>query len=141
MLRTVMRLVSGLEIGARIKAKADAIKRQTFVVVVALIFLLLALIFGLLAGYNALISVCEFTPLAAAGLVAGSLLAIGVLLLLLLPAFGEKKRKPEPQAAIEAGTEGLAMLDESLNKAMRQTSPITLLAVAFIAGLLASRRR
>jgi hypothetical protein len=33
------------------------------------------------------------------------------------------------------------MVDQSVGKAMQQVGPLTLLAIAFAAGLLASRRR
>ncbi|MFD0987057.1 hypothetical protein [Methyloligella solikamskensis] len=133
-------LVSSLQIGARIKEKVDAIKRQAIVAVIGVVILLFALIFGLLAGYHALVEIAEFSPLEASGIVAGGLLLLACFILAAIPLFGERPAKSKPQMMVDAGTEGLEMVDKKLNQAMRKTSPITLLAVAFAAGLLASRR-
>ncbi|ODA68283.1 hypothetical protein A7A08_00101 [Methyloligella halotolerans] len=136
----ILGLVSSLQIGARIKEKAEAIKRQAIVAVIGVVFLLFAFIFGLLAGYHALIEIAEFSPLEAAGIVAGGMLLLACFILAAIPLFGERPSKPKPQMMVEAGTQTLEMAEQSLNQAMRRTSPITLLAVAFAAGLLASRR-
>ena len=42
--------------------------------------------------------------------------------------------------AVAAG-EGMTMIDQGVGKAMQQVGPITMLAIAFVAGILASRRR
>jgi len=42
---------------------------------------------------------------------------------------------------MEATGEGAGLLDQGVGKAMQQVGPVTLLAIAFIAGLLASRRK
>ena len=42
---------------------------------------------------------------------------------------------------LAAGSEGVGMLDQGVGKAMQSVGPVTLLAIAFIAGLLASRRK
>jgi len=36
---------------------------------------------------------------------------------------------------------GVGLIDQSVGQAMQRVGPLTLLAIAFIAGLLASRRR
>jgi hypothetical protein len=41
--------------------------------------------------------------------------------------------------AVAAG-EGMGMIDQGVGKAMQQVGPITMLAIAFVAGILASRR-
>lgn len=138
--RGIMALVSSLEVGTRLKAKLDAIKRQSIVAAIAAVLLLMAAAFGLVTAYFALIQYFNLLPLESAGIIAAALAVLGVLLLACLPLFGEKKPKPKPAAMIDAGTEGLMMADRSLQNAMRQVSPVTVLAVAFIAGVLASRR-
>lgn len=140
MLTKILGLVSSLQIGARIKEKIDALKRQAIVAAIGVVFLLFAVIFGLLAGYHALIEFAEFTPLESAGIVAGGLLVLALIFLAMIPAVGERPGKSKPQTMVDAGTEGLEVVEQGLNRAMRKTSPITLLAVAFAAGLLASRR-
>jgi len=138
MLRLVLSLVSSLQIGARIQDVVERSVRRTVITVIAVVILLFALGFGLVAAYQALI-VYDFTPLEASGIVAAVLAALGVLLLILAPALSKPKRK-EPDF-VNAPAEGLAMVDQSLGKTMQQVGPLTLLALAFAAGLLASRRR
>ncbi|MDJ0512854.1 MAG: hypothetical protein QNJ62_05360 [Methyloceanibacter sp.] len=136
MLRLVLTLVSSLQTGARIKQSVEQSVRRAVIVVAAVVVLLFAIGFGLVAGYQALL-LYGFTPLGAAGLIAGILAAFGVVLLLI----GLHKPRPKQPDFVNAPAEGLAMVDQSVNKAMKQVGPLTLLVVAFAAGLLASRRR
>jgi hypothetical protein len=138
MLRLALSLISSLQIGARIKDTVERSVKQAIVIAIAVVVLLFAVGFGLVAGYQALI-VYEFTPLAAAGIVAGLVALLGVLILALVPLFGKPKRG-EP-SLVNAPAEGMAMIDQSVGKAMQQVGPLTLLIIAFAAGLLASRRR
>jgi hypothetical protein len=138
MLRLALSLISSLQIGARIKDTVERSVKQAIVIAIAVVVLLFAVGFGLVVGYQALI-VYEFTPLAAAGIVAGLLALLGVLILALVPLFGKPKRG-EP-TLVTAPAEGMAMIDQSVGKAMQQVGPLTLLIIAFAAGLLASRRR
>ncbi|ODR94529.1 hypothetical protein AUC70_07765 [Methyloceanibacter stevinii] len=136
MLRLALSLVSSLQAGARIKQSVEQSLRRAVIVVAAIVVLLFAVGFGLATGYQALL-VYDFTPLAAAGLIAGILAAIGVVLLLI----GLHKPQPKQPNLVNAPAEGLAMVDQSINKAMNQVGPLTLLVGAFAAGLLMSRRR
>jgi uncharacterized membrane protein (DUF485 family) len=138
MLRLILSLISSLQIGARIRAAVERSVRQAIVVAIAIVVLLFAVGFGLVAAYQALI-VYGFTPLAAAGIVAGVLAVLGVIILAFVPAVGKPKRT-EP-SFVNAPAEGMAMIDQSVGKAMQQVGPLTLLVIAFAAGLLASRRR
>ncbi len=138
MLRLVLSLISSLQIGARIKDTVERSVKQAIVIAIAVVVLLFAIGFGLVAGYQALI-VYGFTPLAAAGIVAGLLALLGVLILAMVPLFGKPKRR-EP-SLVNAPAEGMAMIDQGVGKAMQQVGPLTLLVIAFAAGLLASRRR
>ena len=76
----------------------------------------------------------------AAGIVAASLALLGVLILATMPLFA-RKRKPQAPNMLAAGGEGVGMLDQGVGKAMQSVGPVTLLSIAFIAGLLASRRK
>jgi hypothetical protein len=40
-----------------------------------------------------------------------------------------------------AAGEGVGMLDQGVGKAMQQVGPVALLSIAFLAGLLLSRRK
>jgi protein-S-isoprenylcysteine O-methyltransferase Ste14 len=133
MLRLVLSLISSLQIGARIQDVVERSVRRTVTIVIAIVVLLFALGFGLVAAYQALL-LYDFSPLEASGIVAAVLAFLGVLLLLLSPVLAKPKRK-EPDL-VNAPAEGLAM-----SKSMQQVGPLTLLALAFAAGLLASRRR
>lgn len=138
MLRSALALLSSFQIGARIKEAVERSLRRAILIAVAVVVLIASAAFGLIAAYHALISIYQFSPLAAASLVAASLLVVGLLILTTVPLIGRKRRAalaPLPTAA-----EGLGMADQQLGKAMKQVGPITLLAIAFIAGVLASRR-
>jgi uncharacterized membrane protein YbhN (UPF0104 family) len=140
MLRLALTMLSSLRIGARVKESIERSLRQAVVIAVAIVLFLFALGFALVAAHHALIAYHAFTPLQSAGIVAAALALIGALVLASLPLFG-RRAKRQPASAMAAPAEGLAMLDQSVGKAMQQVGPLTLLAIAFAAGLLASRRR
>lgn len=140
MLRSALALLSSLQVGLRIKETVERSLRQAIVVAMAAIVLIAAALFGLFAAYQALVLSYGFTPPQAAGIIAAALALLGVLILATLPLLA-RKRKPQAATMLEAGGEGLGAIEQSIGKAMQQVSPVTLLAVAFIAGLLASRRR
>jgi hypothetical protein len=139
MLRSALALLSSLQIGLRIKESIERSLRQAIVVAVAAVVLIAAAAFSLLAAYQALIA-HGFTPAEAAGIVAAALALLGGLILATLPLFA-RKRKPQAPSMLATGTEGVGMLDQGVGKAMQSVGPVGLLAIAFIAGLLASRRK
>jgi hypothetical protein len=139
MLRSALALLSSLQVGLRIKESIERSVRQAAVVTVAAVVLMAAATFGLLAAYQALIA-RGFTPAEAAGIVAAALALLGVLILATLPLFA-RKRKPQAPSMLATGSEGVGMLDQGVGKAMQSVGPVTLLSIAFIAGLLASRRK
>jgi hypothetical protein len=94
----------------------------------------------LLAAYHALVLSYGFTPTEAAAILAAALALLGVLILATLPLFARKRKPPAPSIMAATG-EGAGLLDQGVGKAMQQVGPVTLLAIAFIAGLLASRRK
>jgi hypothetical protein len=140
MLRSALALLSSLQIGLRIKETVERSLRQAVVIAVAAVVLIAAAVFGLVAAYQALILSYGFTPPEAAGIVAAALLLLGLLVLATLPLFG---RKPKAQVTtpMAAASEGVGLLDQGVGKAMQQVGPVTLLSIAFIAGLLLSRRK
>ncbi len=140
MLRSALALVSSLQVGLRIKESIERSLRQAVVVAVAVVVLLFAATFGLLAAYHVLVSNHGFTPAAAAGIIAAALALLGALILATLPLFGRRPKRRAPSMAAAAG-EGVGLLDQGVGKAMQQVGPVTLLAIAVIAGILASRRR
>jgi hypothetical protein len=137
MLRTALALLSSLQIGLRIKEAVERSLRQAVVIAVAAVMLIAAASFGLLAAYHALVYLFGFTPLRASGIVAVSLTLLGLLVLSTLPLFARKPKRHDPSMMASAG-EGMGVV--GVGKAMQQVGPVTLLALAFIAGLLASRR-
>ena len=105
---------------------------------IAGVILLFAIGFGLVAGYQALI-LYGFTAVASAGIVAGTLAVLAIIVILLTPALTEPK-KAKAESFVNAPAEGIAMVDQSVGKAMQQVGPLTLLVAAFAVGLLVSRR-
>ena len=140
MLRSAFALLSSLQIGLRIKESIERSLRQAVVIAVAVVVLIAAAAFGLVAAYQALVLSYGFTPPAAAGIVAAALALLGFLILATLPLFA-RKRKPQAPSMTAVGSEGVGMLDQGVGKAMQQVGPVTLLAIAFVAGILASRRK
>lgn len=139
MLRLALSLLSSLQIGARLKQSFERSLRQAIVVAVAIVILIVAAGFGLLAAYHALVSFYQFTPVEAAGIIAAALALIGLLVLASVPLFGRRSRRAPP-TPLTAASEGMGLVDQSVGKAMQQVGPVTLLAIAFLAGILASRK-
>jgi hypothetical protein len=139
MLRTALALLSSLQVGLRIRESIERSVRQAIVVAVALVILIIAVLFGLFAAYQLLIG-HGFTPAAAAGIIAAALFLLSMLVLATVPLFVPRPKRERPSMTVAAG-EGLGLVDQGVNRAMQQVGPITMLAIAFVAGILASRRR
>ena len=140
MLRSALALLSSLQIGLRFKESVERSLRQAVVIAIAVIVLIGAAAFGLLAAYQALMGVYGFTPAAAAGIIAAALALVGVLILATLLLLVRRPKQQAPSMLAATG-EGVGLLDQGVGKAMQQVGPVTLLAIAFVAGILASRRR
>ena len=82
MLRSTLALLSSLQIGVRLKESFERSLRQAVVIGVAVVILLAALCFGLLAAYNALISLYQFSAVEAACIIAAALTLLGLLVLM-----------------------------------------------------------
>ena len=138
MLRLALTLLSSLQVGTSIKQSLERSLRQAITVAIAVLILMAAACFGLVAAYHAFISSYSFSPAEAAGIMASILLLLGAAILA-WSAFGPKRDQRIPATANLA--EGIGNVDQQISKAMQQVSPITLLAIAFVAGILASRKR
>jgi hypothetical protein len=140
MLRSALALLSSLQVGLRLKESVERSLRQAVVIAVAIVVLLFAAAFGLVALYHVLVSNHGFTPAEAAGILAAGLVLLGVLILA-LPLFARRRRVRQAPGLAAAAGEGVGLIDQSVGQAMQRVGPVTLLAIAFIAGVLASRRR
>lgn len=140
MLRSALALLSSLQVGLRIKESIERSVRQAAVIAVALVILLIAVLFALMAAYQLLIGRYGFSPAEAAAIIAGALFLLSMLVLATLPLFAPRPKRQVPTMAA-AASEGMSMVDQGVGKAMQQVGPITMLAIAFVAGILASRRR
>jgi hypothetical protein len=138
MLRLALTLLSSLQVGASIKQSLERSLRQATTVAIAILILIAAACFGLVAAYHALISSYGFSPAEAAGIMASILLLLGAAIL----AWSALGPKRDQRVSVTANlAEGIGNVDQQISKAMQQVSPITLLAIAFVAGILASRKR
>jgi hypothetical protein len=138
MWRLALTLLSSLQAGVSIKQSFECALRQAIAIGIAILILLVAACFGLLASYQALVSSYGFSQAEAAGIMASVLLLLGAALLA-WSAFGQTPRKaPQLGAGL---ADGIGTVDREISKAMQQIGPVTLLAIAFVAGILASRRR
>jgi len=140
MLRSVLALLSTLQVGQRIRESIERSLRQASLIAVAALLLIAAACFGLFAGYQALVLSHGFTPPEAAGTIAAALAALGLIVFVVFLLLARQRKPPAP-APLAAVGEGAGLLDQSVNKAMQQVGPVTLLAIAFVAGLLVSRRK
>jgi hypothetical protein len=143
MLRSIVALMSSLQIGARVRRSLERLFWQAAVVGVAAIFLVAALVFGLVAIYGLLVSVYAFSEWDAAAIMALALALLGLLVLAMLPLSRPRQRRAtaigsNPSAALV--TQGVGLVEQGLGAAMQQLGPLPLVAVAFAAGLVASRR-
>jgi hypothetical protein len=139
MLQSALALISSFRIGRRIKEGINRALRQAIVIAIAIVLLITAALFGLLSAYHALVSFFGFTPLQASGIEAAVFTLLGLLVLAALPLFAPKPKRQEPTVMASA-SEAMGVVDRGVGKTMRQFSPVTMLAIAFIAGVLASRR-
>ena len=140
MFRTALALLSSLQIGSRIKESVERSLKQAIVVVVAAVVLIAAAIFGLVAAYHGLVLTYGFSPTAASGIIAAALALLGVLILATLPLFARKRQAQAPSMPAAMG-EGANLIDQSVGRAMQQVGPVGILAIAFLAGVLLSRRK
>jgi len=139
MLRAALALLSTLQIGARLKESFERSLRQAVVIAVAVVLFIAAAAFGLLAAYQALVSVYQFSAMEAAGIMAGCLLLVGLIALAIVPLIGRQPKRAKPGPLAATG-DGIGLVDQGLGKAVQQIGPLPLLAIAFLAGLFAGRR-
>jgi hypothetical protein len=140
MLRSVLALLSSLQMGLHVRRAIERSLRQAALVALAALLLIAAAGFGLFAAYQALILSHGFTAPEAAKTIAGTLAVLGLIVLAVSLASAQKPRSPAP-SPLGTVNESVELLDQSVGKAMQQVGPVGLLAIAFIAGLLASRRK
>lgn len=139
MLRAALALLSTLQIGTRLRELLERCLRQAVVIAVAVVLLIAAAAFGLLAAYQALVSHYLFSPTQAAAIMAGSLLLVGLIVLAIVPLIGKQPKRAKPGPLAATG-EGVSLVNQGLGKAVQQIGPLPLLAIAFLAGLFAGRR-
>ena len=140
MLRTAVALLSTLQIGTRIKESVERSIRQAAVVAVAVVLLLAAVVFGLIAAYQALVSIYQFDAVEAAAIMAGVLLVIGLIVLAIVPSMGRPAKEAPAPSRLASTADPAAMIDQGVGKAMQQVGPVPLLVAAFLAGIFAGRR-
>ena len=140
MLRAALALLSTLQIGARIKESVERSLRQAAVVAVAAVLLLAAVVFGLIAAYQALVSIYQFDAVEAAAIMAGVLLVIGLIVLAIVPSMGRPAKEAPAPSRLASTADPAALIDQGVGKAMQQVGPVPLLVAAFLAGIFAGRR-
>ena len=90
MLRLVLAAISSLQLGTRIKDAIDKSVKKAVIYAIAGVVLLYAIAFGLVAGYQALI-VYGFTTGESAGIVAGALVVLPLIVLAFIPLVTREK--------------------------------------------------
>src|SRR6478736_2626810 len=137
MLRAALALLSTLQVGARIRESFERSLRQA--IAIAAVLLLAAAVFALVAAYHALVSIYHFDPAEAAAIMAAGLLLVGLIVLAMAPLVRREPKQIRPAPFTWTG-DATGMIDQGVGNAMKQIGPVPLLAIAFIAGILAGRR-
>lgn len=143
MLRGLLGLLSTAQLGARLKISAERLFRQVAILSVAALIFIAALVFGLIAAYQGLVLSFGFSELEAAAIMALILLLLSIFVSAMVPLLKSppSRRAVVPQRPeVEYVTQGLGYVDQSVGAVMQQMGPLPLLGIAFVAGLLASRR-
>jgi hypothetical protein len=94
MLRAAMALLSTLQIGTRIRESFERSLRQAAIIAVAVVLLVSAAVFGLIAAYHALVSIYQFDAVEAAAIMAGVLLLVGLIVLAVASSMGRAPQRP-----------------------------------------------
>ncbi|WP_108682556.1 hypothetical protein [Methyloceanibacter sp. wino2] len=132
----ILTLIS--QVKQRIDNSISAVVHKVIVIAVAIVCLLFAAAFGLVAAYYALVDSIGLRPIEAAGIVAGCLLGLALVVLAILPLAARTKSREA--AAIAAPGEALALVDKGLSRATQRVGALPLVAIAFVSGFLATRR-
>jgi hypothetical protein len=143
MLRGMLGLLSTAQLGARLKISAERLFRQAAILSVAAVIFVAALVFGLIAAYQALVFSLGFSELEAAAFMALTLLLLSILVSAMVPLMNSPPRRSAmvaPRPEVEYLTQGIGYVDQGVGTVMQQMGPLPLLSIAFVAGLLASRR-
>jgi hypothetical protein len=138
MLRAALALLSSLQIGIRIKQSFERLFRQAGIIAVAALLLTAAAVFGLIAAYDALVSIYQFSVVEAAAIMAAGLLLADLLVIAIMPLIGARPKRTRWDLIAESEVRNL--IDRRIGTAMQQVGPLPLIVIAFMAGLLASRR-
>jgi hypothetical protein len=124
MLRAALALLSTLQIGARIKESFERSLRQAAVIAVAVVFLVAAAVFGLIAAYHALVSIYQFDAAEAAAIMAGVLLLVGLIVIAIALSMGHGPKRTAQASPFVSAPDPTAMLDQGVGKAMQQVGPV-----------------
>jgi ABC-type uncharacterized transport system YnjBCD permease subunit len=123
MLRSALALLSSLQVGLRLKESIERSIRQAAIIAVAVVILLGAIAFGLVAGYQVLMSHYGFSPAHAAGIMAAFLFLLAMLVLATLPLFAPRPRRRVPSMSMAAG-EGVGLIDKASARRCSRSGPL-----------------
>jgi hypothetical protein len=142
MLRMILTVLPTLQLGSKIKEAVERSVRQAIIIAIALVFILIAAVFGLFAGYLALQEYWGSTPLQAAGIVAASMLLIGFVALGMLPlASAPPKPRSRQMTPADGAARAVGVAQQQVGDVMQRLGPAGVLSAAFVLGLIFGRRR
>ena len=96
-----------------------------------MVLLIAAAVFGLIAAYQALVSIYQFDAVEAAAIMAGVLLVIGLIVLAIVPSMGRAPKEAPTPSRLASTADPAAMIDQGVGKAMQQVGPVPLLSPPF----------
>lgn len=140
MLRSALAMASSVRIGAVIKESLERRMRTAILIAIAAGLALVAAMWGLVAGYFALLT-WGFSNVQAAGIVAMALFLCSMLVLALRPLMERRRKRPLARAIEQHGAAGaVGLVDEQVGRVVQQVGPLGVLVAAFAIGLAAGRR-
>src|SRR5262245_63547622 len=117
MLRSALALLSTFQIGARIRESVERSLKLAALVAVAALFLIAAASFGLIAAYHTLVLSHGYTPPEAAGIIAGALAVLGLILLAVFWLAARKPKSPAP-SPLASAIDGVSVVVQVVNWAV-----------------------
>jgi uncharacterized membrane protein (DUF485 family) len=141
MLRSLLRTALPLAARRGLKTALRRFGRNAAAWLIAVLFLVAALVFALIALYGVLLQT-QLTAPAAAGIMAGGLVAAAVLVLAILTIRNRRDTRAGATASNPHNIEDtIASADRQATRLMQQIGPAGLLVAAFAIGVSAGRNR
>lgn len=141
MFSSILRVALPLAAQQGLSAAIARLRRKAVAGLAAILLLAAAFVFGMVALY-ALLRQEGFGAPEAAGLMAAALVVLAALVLMISAYRNRSAVRRYARASSGLDRDGpIGLVDQQASRLMQQVGPLTLLAAAFVIGLVAGRRR